>query len=186
MFTGDDMRKLCNPVSTSLAFGVKFPEFYPLTSDKVRFVGDVVAMVVAESRYEAEDGCDLVEVEYDQLPVVADYDDAIDPAKPPLFDELGDNVVITNAPVTLGRRRRRVRRGRPRRHRDRCDSTVSPPCRWKRVVPSADYDASSGELTYHASTQSPHSLAPAARDAPSAIRWNDSACSPTMSAAASA
>jgi carbon-monoxide dehydrogenase large subunit len=63
VFTGDDMRQLCNPVSTSLAFGVKFPEFHPLATDKVRFVGDVVAMVVAESRYEAEDGCDLVEVD---------------------------------------------------------------------------------------------------------------------------
>ena len=31
------------------------PEFYPLVTDKVRFVGDLVAMVVAESRYEAED-----------------------------------------------------------------------------------------------------------------------------------
>ena len=59
-------------------------------------------MVVAESRYEAEDGCDLVEVDYDELPAIAGYDDARDPSKPALFDELGDNIVITNAPVTWG------------------------------------------------------------------------------------
>ena len=155
VFTGDDMRRLCNPVSTSLAFGVKFPEFYPLTADKVRFVGDVVAMVVAESRYEAEDGCDLVEVEYDQLPVIANYDDAVDPTKPPLFDELGDNVVITNAPVSWGDVDTTFAEA---------DRVVTATLRQHRVAPVpmrrgavADYDTSSGDLTY-ASTQSPHGL----------------------------
>jgi carbon-monoxide dehydrogenase large subunit len=157
VFTGDDMRKLCNPVSTSLAFGVKFPEFHPLVTDKVRFVGDLVAMVIAESRYEAEDGCDLVEVDYDELPAVTDYDDARDPAKPPLFDELGDNIVITNAPVTWGdvdaafAEADRVITASLRQHR------IAPvPMETRGCV--ADYDPSSGEMTYHASTQSPHGL----------------------------
>ncbi|MEO5840114.1 MAG: xanthine dehydrogenase family protein molybdopterin-binding subunit [Acidimicrobiales bacterium] len=157
VFTGDDMRRLCNPISTSLAFGVKFPEFYPLSTDKVRFVGDVVALVVAESRYEAEDGCDLVEVEYEQLPAIANYDDAVDPTKPALFDELGDNVVITSAPVTWGdvdaafAEADRVVTATLRQHR------VAPvPMETRGAV--ADYDASSGDLTYYASTQSPHSL----------------------------
>jgi carbon-monoxide dehydrogenase large subunit len=157
VFTGDDMRQLCNPVSTSLAFGVKFPEFYPLVTDKVRFVGDPVAMVVAESRYEAEDGCDLVEVDYDELPAVADYDDARDPSKPVLFEELGDNVVITNPPVTWGdvdgafAEADRVITAKLMQHR------VSPvPMETRGAV--ADYDPASGELTYYASTQSPHGL----------------------------
>ena len=157
VFTGEDMRRLCNPLSTPLAFGVKFPEFYPLSTDKVRFVGDVVAMVVAESRYEAEDGCDLVEVDYEQLPAVADYDDAIDPTKPALFDELGDNVVITNAPVSFGdvdaafAEADRVVTAVLRQHR------IAPvPMETRGAV--ADYDPASGELTYHASTQSPHGL----------------------------
>jgi carbon-monoxide dehydrogenase large subunit len=157
VFTGDDMRQLCNPVSTSLAFGAKFPEFYPLVTDKVRFVGDPVAMVVAESRYEAEDGCDLVEVDYDELPAVADYDDARDPSKPVLFEELGDNVVITNAPVTWGdvdgafAEADRVITAKLMQHR------VSPvPMETRGAV--ADYDPASGELTYYASTQSPHGL----------------------------
>ena len=41
------------------------PAFYPLATDKVRFVGDPVAMVVADSRYLAEDAAELVEVDYD-------------------------------------------------------------------------------------------------------------------------
>jgi carbon-monoxide dehydrogenase large subunit len=45
----------------------------PLASDVVRFVGDPVALVIAESRYIAEDAIELVEVDYEPLPVVSDY-----------------------------------------------------------------------------------------------------------------
>src|SRR3990172_6365483 len=41
-----------------------------MARDRVRFVGEIVAMVLAESRALAEDGCELVEVEYEPLPVV--------------------------------------------------------------------------------------------------------------------
>ncbi|HTQ91428.1 MAG TPA: xanthine dehydrogenase family protein molybdopterin-binding subunit, partial [Streptosporangiaceae bacterium] len=68
------------------------PEFTLLATDKVRFAGDPVAIVVAESRYLAEDGCELVEVEYDDLPPVVDAAFALDPGSPPLFANLGDNV----------------------------------------------------------------------------------------------
>src|SRR5437764_981224 len=44
--------------------GLKKPERRPLALDRVRYVGDPVAVVVAESRYAAMDGRDLVEVEY--------------------------------------------------------------------------------------------------------------------------
>ena len=46
------------------------PDYSLLATDKVRFVGDPVAVVVAESRYLAEDGCELVEVDYADLPPV--------------------------------------------------------------------------------------------------------------------
>jgi aerobic carbon-monoxide dehydrogenase large subunit len=51
----------------------------------VRFAGDPVAIVIAESRYLAEDGCELVEVEYDGLPPVTSASFALDPGSPPLF-----------------------------------------------------------------------------------------------------
>ena len=56
------------------------PEYYPLVTDKVFFVGDLVAMVVAESRQQAEDACELIEVDYDPLPPVISYEAALDPA----------------------------------------------------------------------------------------------------------
>ena len=48
----------------------------PLAEGEVRFVGDPVALVVAESRYLAEDAAELVEVDYEPLPAVVDYTEA--------------------------------------------------------------------------------------------------------------
>ena len=76
---------------------MKEPVFYALATDKVRFVGDLVAMVVAESRSLAEDACELITVDYDPLPPVATYEAALDPAQPALFDDLGDNVVYRSS-----------------------------------------------------------------------------------------
>lgn len=50
---------------------------YCLAVDRVRHVGEAVAAVVAESRYVAEDACDLIEVEYQDLPVVVDPEAAM-------------------------------------------------------------------------------------------------------------
>jgi carbon-monoxide dehydrogenase large subunit len=49
---------------------VNFPSFYPLAVDDVRFVGDPLAMVLADDRYIAEDAAELVEVEYEALTAV--------------------------------------------------------------------------------------------------------------------
>src|SRR5271165_5256048 len=68
------------------------PEFTLLATDKVRFMGDPVAIVIAESRYVAEDGCELVDAEYDDLPPVTNAAFALDPGSPPLFANLGDNI----------------------------------------------------------------------------------------------
>src|SRR6201998_2041700 len=78
------------------------PEFTLLATDKVRFVGDPVAVVVAESRYVAEDGCELVEVEYDDLPPVTNASFALDPSSPPLFANLGDNIARPHSRRELG------------------------------------------------------------------------------------
>lgn len=50
---------------------------YCLAVDRVRHVGEAVAAVVAENRYVAEDACDLIEVEYEDLPVVVDPEAAM-------------------------------------------------------------------------------------------------------------
>jgi aerobic carbon-monoxide dehydrogenase large subunit len=61
-------------------------------TDKVRFVGDVVAAVVAESRAQAVDAAERVVVDYDPLPSVTSVLDALAPDAPLLFSEHGSNV----------------------------------------------------------------------------------------------
>src|ERR1700693_4027063 len=65
-----------------------------MARDRVRFVGEIVAMVVASSRALAEDGCELVEVEYEPLPVVADMVAGAEPGAHVLHPEWGDNVAV--------------------------------------------------------------------------------------------
>ena len=67
---------------------------YPLARGKVRFVGEAVAMVVAEDPYGAEDARDLVRVEYEVLPAVTDGALALAPDAPLLHEDLGDNVAV--------------------------------------------------------------------------------------------
>jgi carbon-monoxide dehydrogenase large subunit len=81
-----------DPLLALFSTGGPTPEFTLLATDKVRFMGDPVAVVIAESRYLAEDGCELVDVEYDDLPPVVNAAFALDPSSPPLFANLGDNI----------------------------------------------------------------------------------------------
>jgi carbon-monoxide dehydrogenase large subunit len=96
VLTGADLEDITVPGPDALLglMGWKgpTPEFSLLATDKVRLVGDPVAVVIAESRYLAEDGCELVEVDYDDLPPVVDAAFALDPSSPPLFENLGDNI----------------------------------------------------------------------------------------------
>jgi carbon-monoxide dehydrogenase large subunit len=66
----------------------------PLAEDKVRFYGDPVAVVVAEDRYSAYDACDLIDVEYEPLPVVVDPEKAMQPDAPLLYENFGSNVAL--------------------------------------------------------------------------------------------
>jgi aerobic carbon-monoxide dehydrogenase large subunit len=63
-----------------------------LARDKVRFVGDIVAMVVASSKAAALDAAEAVIVDYDPLPAVADMEAALEPDAPLLHDAHGSNV----------------------------------------------------------------------------------------------
>jgi carbon-monoxide dehydrogenase large subunit len=67
----------------------------PLAEGEAKFVGDPVALVVADSRYVAEDAVDLVEVDYEPLPAIADFRQAIggaDVGVPVVHEAYPDNV----------------------------------------------------------------------------------------------
>ncbi|HEY7137141.1 MAG TPA: xanthine dehydrogenase family protein molybdopterin-binding subunit [Acidimicrobiia bacterium] len=69
----------------------------PLADGDVRFVGDPIVLVVAESRYVAEDACELVEVEYGPLAPVVDFELAAEDTTNLVHPELGSNVATTMA-----------------------------------------------------------------------------------------
>ncbi|HEV2663138.1 MAG TPA: molybdopterin cofactor-binding domain-containing protein, partial [Ktedonobacteraceae bacterium] len=66
----------------------------PLATQRVRYVGDPVAVVVAENLAVALDAHDLVDIDYAPLPVVADPEEALAPDAPVLYEEFGSNVAF--------------------------------------------------------------------------------------------
>src|SRR5438309_5769064 len=71
---------------------IKLPPHLPLAVDRARYMGDAVAVVIAESPYVARDAAELVEVDYEPLPAVADPAKALERGAPAVHDEASDNV----------------------------------------------------------------------------------------------
>jgi len=95
VFTGADIAEITNPLMGLIPLeGLYHPVFYALATDRVRMVGDPVAIVIAETRYVAEDAAGLVVVDYEELTPVATMDHARDPARPPLWPGAKSNVLF--------------------------------------------------------------------------------------------
>src|SRR4029434_7581094 len=87
VLTGHDLARVTAPLRIAPPIDGLLPmEMSTLPVDKVRFVGDPVACVIGEQRYEVEDACALIDVEYAPLPAVVDPERAQD-AGLPLVDE---------------------------------------------------------------------------------------------------
>ncbi len=93
VITGADVVPLIEPArATTYPAG---GEWYYIATDRVRYVGDIVAIVAAEDRYIAEDALDAIDVEYEPLPVVSDPERAADADQPVLHPEAaGGNEVL--------------------------------------------------------------------------------------------
>jgi carbon-monoxide dehydrogenase large subunit len=133
-----------------------------LAREIVRYVGEPIALVIAEDRYVAEDAARAVAAEYEPLGIVAGAEAALAPGATVLHAQLGDNLlaefsvsygdadaVFREAPV--------VTRGRYRVHRH-----TGMPLETRGVA--ADYDRGSGGVVVWSSTQWPHTLRDVLRD----------------------
>ncbi|MQA13308.1 MAG: molybdopterin-dependent oxidoreductase [Pseudonocardiaceae bacterium] len=151
VLTGADAAQLCDPM----------PDFGPdpashtwrcLAHEKVRYVGEGVAVVVAESRYVAEDAVELIDVEYEPLPVLVDPAEALVPGAPLVHEPLGSNVAYD----------RTFDFGEVERDFAEADLVVRDRLRWRRsggqpletVGSVADYDPASGMMTVHTNSVS--------------------------------
>lgn len=73
-----------------------------IAADRVRYVGEIVAVVLAENPYAAEDAVDLVQVDYESLRAVTTVEEALAPEAPLVHEEIGTNVYFHNAFKTEG------------------------------------------------------------------------------------
>src|SRR5438132_9658890 len=102
VFTGADINEKCGPVPCAAAMPVpKVPKHTVLAGDRVYFVGHPVAVVVAADPYAARDAVELIDVDYDPLPVVTDPVAAIKPGSPLTHPDIPSNIAYTQ--VVAGR-----------------------------------------------------------------------------------
>lgn len=156
VITGEDLAPLCKPwVGTLDHFkGMKSPPQLPLPVDRVVWSGQPVVLIVADSRAVAEDAAELVTVEIEDLPVVADMETALEADADMVSPDLADNMCFTNT-LDSG--------GVDEAFSDAADVlaetfvfgrhtavTLEP----RAIV--ADYDPSEHRLTAHHATQTPY------------------------------
>ncbi|MBI4482873.1 MAG: xanthine dehydrogenase family protein molybdopterin-binding subunit, partial [Acidobacteria bacterium] len=93
ILTGNEVRERCGtiPCASSLK-GLKVPAYHLLAVDKVLFVGQPVAAVIAEDRYLAGDALDLIEVDYEPLIPVVNPERALEKGSPKVHDQFEDNL----------------------------------------------------------------------------------------------
>ncbi|HEX6512445.1 MAG TPA: xanthine dehydrogenase family protein molybdopterin-binding subunit, partial [Chloroflexota bacterium] len=135
------------------------PDLHPapwraLAVDRVRHVGEPVAVVLADSAYAARDAADQVEVEYEPLPAISDPEKALAEGAPVLFDELGSNLAFK---YTMGS-------SDVDEALKAADEVVHLSIRQRRLAAMAmepratvaQYDGFSGGITVWTATQAPH------------------------------
>ena len=75
------------------------PRYNRVLSQKVRYIGDVVALVAATTEEIAKEALGLIEVEYEILPAVFDVEEAMKPEAPQLYAEFPGNIVTPGSPI---------------------------------------------------------------------------------------
>ena len=92
--TGEDARAW----STPFIVGVRQPmEHWCIATDRVRYAGEPVAVVVAEDRYRAEDALALIDVRYEPLGAIVDPEATLAPEAPVLHEAVGSNLISERA-----------------------------------------------------------------------------------------
>ncbi len=157
VYTGADLRDRVNAVPCAWnvpGCDLKVPPHPLLAADRVRYVGDGVAMVVGETRAAARDAIDLIDVDYEPLDAVVDPERATAKSAPRLHPEVPGNVAFTwkvaggdaarafaEAPVTVSLRI----------HQPRLQPTAMEP---RAAV--ASWNEATQQLTLWATSQNPH------------------------------
>ena len=94
IYSGADLAESVEPYVGVLSHmvGLRSAPQHPLAVDTARWQGEPVVMVVAQSRAEAEDAAELIEVDFDPLPPVVDVERALDQDTPVIHDQFDSNL----------------------------------------------------------------------------------------------
>ncbi len=156
ILTGADIAAITNPLMGMLALpGLYDPWHWALAVDRVRLVGDPVAIVVATSRAVAEDAAEMIDVDYEELEPIATLAHARDPGRPAIWPKAKGNIVYAasesfgDVDAVFGGADRVISETfRQHRHSNQ-------PMETRGTVAEVDAD---GNLTLHAAHQAAHSL----------------------------
>jgi carbon-monoxide dehydrogenase large subunit len=154
VFTAEDLVDGVKPlVATSRMANYYATPILPLAQGKVRYVGEPVVGVIADSRYHAEDALEFINVGYEPLPVVIDAEEAVRDGAPLLHEEARTNVLVS----------REFKRGDVDAAIETAPVRVKARLRMHRKTPVAmepraclaEYDAGRDALTLYSATQVP-------------------------------
>jgi len=157
VFTGADLAGKVGPLPCAWLIPnaeLKTPPHPAMATDRVRYVGDAVAVVVAEDRYSARDGADRVLVDYEPLPLVTTAEQAVRSDAPLLHEQAPQNIAF----------RWKVAGGDAASAFTQADVIVAQRFVNQRLIPNAmetrgavaDYHRNTGDLTLWVTSQNPH------------------------------
>ncbi|HEX3708517.1 MAG TPA: xanthine dehydrogenase family protein molybdopterin-binding subunit, partial [Pseudolabrys sp.] len=156
--TGAELAKVMTPWVGVLAHlkGLKSAPQHAIAVERACWQGEAVAAVVAQTRAQAEDACELVEVKYEPLPAVTDPETALRPETPVIQPELGDNLCFE----------RKLEVGSPDKAFAESDAVIETTFMFGRhtgvtTEPRAivaDWNEGEQRLTVYQGTQAPHMM----------------------------
>ena len=157
VYTGADTAKALNAIPCAWLIpnsDLKTPAHPAIAADKVRYVGDAVAVVVAETRYQAEDALEHIAVDYEPMDAVVSPKGAAQDGAPQLHDDVPNNIAFTWA----------MAGGDTDAAFSEADVTVSDTITLQRLIANpmeprsaiAQWVAATGELTLWNTSQNPH------------------------------
>ena len=157
VYTGADTEGALNGIPCAWLIpnsDLKTPTHPAIAKDRVRYVGDAIAVVVAETRYQAEDALEHIAVEYEPMDAVLNPKEAAQDGAPQLHDDVPNNIAFTWA----------VAGGDADAAFAEADATVSDVITLPRLIANpmeprsaiAQWVAPTGELTLWSTSQNPH------------------------------
>ena len=158
VLTSEDVVKMSDPLPQMTVQPASNLKDYPIAVGKVRYVGEPVAVVIAKSRYIAEDAAELIEVDYELMEPVLDASKAFSSSEVLIHDAVGSNI-MAHVKYDYGNIAKAMSEAdlviRAKMHFHRFSSTPLEP-----NAAVADYNSKDGSLTVWCNNQEPSFMLP--------------------------